>query len=110
MATFYKCPNIGNCGKADSGETLTVLAGAAANCPECHSNLVAQTGNERSWKGLVLGAALLAFLAGIVWAALSFLSSEPERASGPENPGDATELPCTPKLFAPSTGRLYGVF
>jgi hypothetical protein len=50
MADFYKCPNLGTCGKADRGEMIAIPPGAPTRCPECNSNLVAQSGNAGSSK------------------------------------------------------------
>jgi phosphate transport system substrate-binding protein len=40
MAIQYKCPNIGNCDKADQGELINIITGAPTNCPECNANLM----------------------------------------------------------------------
>jgi hypothetical protein len=40
MATLYKCPNIGNCFKADQGELISIATGAPTNCSECGASLI----------------------------------------------------------------------
>jgi hypothetical protein len=37
---MYKCKNFGSCSRADSGEELSLAAGADDKCPECSSTLV----------------------------------------------------------------------
>jgi len=44
MATFYKCPNLGNCDKADKGELIRLPVDSPATCPECNSTLIAAAG------------------------------------------------------------------
>lgn len=40
MPTLYKCPNLGNCNKADNQEQITLPAGADPICPVCTSRLI----------------------------------------------------------------------
>lgn len=40
MPTTYKCPNLGNCHKADNQEQIALPAGADPICPECKSKLI----------------------------------------------------------------------
>ena len=44
MATLYKCPNIGNCDKADKGEIISIPTGVSTQCPECKANLILAKG------------------------------------------------------------------
>jgi len=74
MATLYKCPNIGNCDKADQGETISIATGAPAQCPECEANLIlakgANVGGGARGNGLafaVLGLLLLLAVGFVGW-------------------------------------------
>jgi phosphate transport system substrate-binding protein len=74
MATLYKCPNLGNCDKADKSESISIPTGAPTQCPDCGSNLIpAQiTGpsNGKTTQLAVIAGILL--LAGIIgWFFLS---------------------------------------
>lgn len=40
MPTIYKCPNLGNCQKADNQEQINLPAGADPICPECKAKLI----------------------------------------------------------------------
>ena len=42
MSNIYKCPNIGNCDKADTGELITIPKGVEPICPnqDCNSKLI----------------------------------------------------------------------
>lgn len=103
MADFYKCPNLGTCGKADRGEMIAISAGSPTRCPECESNLVAQTGNVgSSKKGLALGALLLLLLAGIIWATLSLLTPDGDKTASPVGSGSAPVGSVTPVPSGPS--------
>ena len=46
MSNIYKCPNIGNCDKADSGELITIPNGVEPICPnqDCKSKLIPTSG------------------------------------------------------------------
>lgn len=67
MATDYKCPNLGNCGKADTGDRIRLPDGSPATCPECGSRLIPAPGGTggsgKPW--WVLGAVLALLAAGL---------------------------------------------
>jgi phosphate transport system substrate-binding protein len=71
MAVLYKCPNIGNCDKADQSELISVSKGAITNCPECDANLIlAQTTKPANNNAIILGGILLTLLiigVSVVW-------------------------------------------
>jgi phosphate transport system substrate-binding protein len=63
MAVLYKCPNIGNCDKADQGELISITTGAPTNCPECDANLIlAQTTKPANNNAAILGGIVLILL------------------------------------------------
>ncbi len=103
MATLYKCPNIGNCDKADRGETISIATGAPAKCPECGANLIlakgANVGGGAGGNGLafaVLGGLLLLLIAGGVYWFISHDQSKPFPAMPPEPPRVLPAVPPTP--------------
>ena len=79
MATIFKCPNIGNCDKADKGESISIPAGAPPLCPECRANLIPAIGRSESKPGsnlAILGGIVLTLLL-IGVAAWYFLQGNP---------------------------------
>jgi phosphate transport system substrate-binding protein len=63
MAALYKCPNIGNCDKADQGEIISIATGAPTNCPECDANLIlAQPTKPDNNNAVILGGIVLILL------------------------------------------------
>lgn len=74
MATLYKCPNLGNCDKADKGESIPIPTGVPTQCPDCGSNLIpAQVTGPSNGKttqlAIIAGILLLAGIIG--WYFLS---------------------------------------
>mgnify|MGYP001809813172 CR=1 FL=1 len=91
MPTIYKCPNLGNCHKADSQEQITLPTGADPICPECKSKLIpfGKHGTmRRDSKTIVLVVGILVlFLGG---GLLYFLSSN-QHKSDPELKSDVSQ-------------------
>lgn len=75
MASEYKCPNLGNCDKADKGERIRLPDSGPHTCPECGSRLTpAPGGSGSAGKPWMIGgfAAVLALLIGFgAWALLT---------------------------------------
>ncbi|MFZ4702977.1 MAG: substrate-binding domain-containing protein [Candidatus Methylumidiphilus sp.] len=102
MATFYKCPNLGNCDKADKGETLSIPTGAPAECPECRAQLMPTQGTKTQvndaviWGGIIL---ILLLIAGAAWFFLKDdnptppATSTPVSATGQTSPTASTPIP-----------------
>ena len=110
MATEYKCPNLGNCDKADKGERIRLPDSGPHTCPECGSRLTpAPGGNGGAGKGLLLGgvSAVLALLGGLFW----YLNDRPPECEPPlvwnmvsKACEPATPVPCTlPEVYNPKT-------
>ena len=68
MATLYKCPNIGNCDKADKGEIISIPTGVPTQCPECKANLILVKGARSGGSNNV--DSNFAILGGIVFILL----------------------------------------
>ena len=68
MATLYKCPNIGNCDKADKGEIIPIPTGVPTQCPECKANLILVKGARSGGSNNV--DSNFAILGGIVFILL----------------------------------------
>ena len=103
MPTTCKCPNLGNCDKANAHEPIPVPDGGDLACPECGSRLLA----ERKSKGVPLVPILLVFalvtsLAG-AFLILRRLSAVVSRASSPV-PATMSPVSVTPAGIQP-TGR-----
>ena len=99
MATLYKCPNLGNCDKADRGEIISIVTGAPAKCPECEANLIlakgAGVGGGGGGNSLALaalgGLLLLLIAGGLYW----FFSHD--RSAPPPTPTPtASPIPAVP--------------
>ncbi|WP_295456454.1 substrate-binding domain-containing protein [uncultured Thiodictyon sp.] len=75
MATEYKCPNIGNCDKANRGERIRLPDGGPTTCPECDKRLIpalddsGRVDKPSMLSGIGLGGigAVLALVIGLVW-------------------------------------------
>jgi phosphate transport system substrate-binding protein len=83
MPTTYKCPNLGNCHKADNQEQIALPAGADPICPECKSKLipVGKTGLKMpDNKTIALVAGILVLIIG--GGLLFFMRSNPNPKSG----------------------------
>lgn len=48
MATVYKCPNIGNCEKADKSELIRLPEGSPTVCPECNKGLISVASDTKN--------------------------------------------------------------
>ena len=99
MATFYKCPNIGNCDKADKGETISIPTGAPTLCPECQANLIPARNGGGSGTGtnfaLLVGIFFVLLLAGAAaWYFYQVNSSTTEKKDASSSP--ATAMVATP--------------
>ncbi len=66
MATLHKCPNLGNCDKADRGEIISIPMGEPTLCPECRASLIAARNGGGGGSG-----PNFALLAGIFFVLLS---------------------------------------
>jgi phosphate transport system substrate-binding protein len=113
------CTNIGNCKKADSGERLTIPAGALFVCPECSKELseVRGKGGNRAPALILVGALALLAVAGLAFwkmarprpAAGGATTTAPATASGP---AATPAAPPAPTSEAASTGpailRIHG--
>ncbi len=66
MASLYKCPNIGNCDKANQSESISIIPNSPAKCPECGSNLILASGTNRNNKNVMImvSVALILVLVG----------------------------------------------
>jgi phosphate transport system substrate-binding protein len=69
MASAYKCPNVGNCDKADQQHIIQLSVGSETNCPECGSTLIPAGVKPSSptWLPLALIIFLLALIGVGVW-------------------------------------------
>jgi phosphate transport system substrate-binding protein len=68
MLSICKCPNIGNCEKADKKELLTIPDGADLICPECGADLVVTQAKPGSGGVGKIAAAIAAVLVlGLVY-------------------------------------------
>jgi len=63
MTTLYKCPNIGNCSKAELGEIISIVTAAPTDCPECGAKLIlAKATNSKSNVAMYCGIVLILLL------------------------------------------------
>jgi phosphate transport system substrate-binding protein len=115
-----RCPNLGNCSKADNRVSINIPRGADVRCPECGSDLLKSGNGSKSPNvGLILVCGIL-LLTGISWSVYHFAkrpSSVPVAVTTPAPASPApiasTPLPATPlpKAEPPSATvalRLHG--
>jgi phosphate transport system substrate-binding protein len=76
MAFLYKCPNIGNCDKANQGESISIISNSPAKCPECSSNLILISGANRNNKNKMIVVTSLLILFLVCTAAFFFFNRE----------------------------------
>jgi len=69
-----KCPNIGNCDKADKKELISIPDGADLICPECGAQLIVIPDNGR-WIRKISAAVATVIVLGLGW----FLWPEPDQ-------------------------------
>jgi phosphate transport system substrate-binding protein len=86
MPTIYKCPNLGNCHKADSKEQITLPEGADPLCPECKSRLIPDRSPAvikipEDKKNIAIIAGLLVLIVAGVW--LFFMKPRDGQNPGP---------------------------
>ena len=112
-----RCPNLGNCAKADERVPIPVGDEADARCPECGSELVLNRDSGRkSSAGPLLALIALLLLGGIGWAAYQFMrpaAKSPVPAVTPTPIPSPTPTPTpvptpTPSLEPKVALRLYG--
>ena len=120
MNTSYKCPNLGNCSKADAGELVQIPMGAPVRCAECGANMMAVGGKAPGAAGgqngllLKIGAALVVLLlaVGLGWFFLggsgkgssvdTTTASAPSPATGVVPSAPVTALPPPVTAAAPA--------
>jgi phosphate transport system substrate-binding protein len=113
MATFYKCPNLGNCAKADKGEAISIPTGAPTDCPECGAHLITAQGANSSGNNAVIlgGILLLLLLLGVAgaWYFLEGNSANPSPASqtvaASVQPTQTASTPIPPPLQPPANAQ-----
>jgi phosphate transport system substrate-binding protein len=96
MASFYKCPNLGNCDQADQGKIISIAVGEPAKCPDCGAGLIPAKGGAKppgvsfpsgsSLIGLGLVIVLLLLIAGAAWFFLKQENAAPPAAAVSEPP------------------------
>ena len=105
MATLYKCPNIGNCDKADNSEIISIPTGSPPNCPECRANLIAakvQASTSGSNFAILGGIIFILLLIGTgVWL---FIKNTGDNSTSPPIIPQVS----TPKLSATTLLSFHG--
>ncbi len=81
MATLYKCPNLGNCNKADQSENIPIPTGAPTQCPECGANLIAAQGAKSSGNNFVILGGIVLILLLLIGTAAWFFLHEKDSAT-----------------------------
>jgi phosphate transport system substrate-binding protein len=106
MATLYKCPNIGNCSKADQGENISIITGAPTQCPECDATLIlakgVKTANNNAAILVGIVVVLLLISAGAAW----FFLQEKNPAETPAPVAVTSPAPVSSTLTAPPPAPL----
>ena len=96
MPTICRCPNIGNCDKADRRELITIPDGADRICPDCRAELVPtrRSSEGRTWKKIAVGVivVLLIGTGWFLWSQMSTPPSQPTQASSQHE----TPVPLSP--------------
>lgn len=83
MATLYKCPNIGNCFKADQGELISIATGAPTNCPECGASLILAKAPKTTNNNAAILSGIILILLIISTAVAWFFFRDKESAPNP---------------------------
>jgi phosphate transport system substrate-binding protein len=111
MATFYKCPNIGNCNKADQGENIPIPAGVPAKCPDCQANLILAKGTKPPGNNVAIlgGIVLILLLIGAAaWFFLKDKDSTPNPAPVPVTVSASAAKPPPVPAAAQNLLRFHG--
>lgn len=105
MAT-YKCPTLGDCDKANSGEVFEIAPGENTNCPACSTPLellAAAPGPKRPPVALIAGAAALALaVAGGAYVFMKRPAAAAAPAVAQTAPAAEPAAAATPNGIAPS--------
>ena len=105
MTTLYKCPNIGNCNKADQGENISIVNGAPTKCPECGASLILAKGAKTSNNAAILVGIVFVLL--LIGAAGAWFFVQKDKPATPTTVPVAsvsptpTPAPQTPVATAP---------
>ncbi|MEM5340577.1 tetratricopeptide repeat protein [Paraburkholderia azotifigens] len=113
---IYKCPTVGDCEKANSGEIFVRSPGEDLKCPECSTLLVPRiTGGKSGPDKKIIAAAIAAgivVIAGAVGGGLYYKKSHAAKVEvvAAADPAAASEAPAAPaSASAPAQATTVGI-